>query len=162
MGPRNKLREKADVQRQQNQFFCTLISPRVQIDDIAQRLKGVKLMPSGSAMLRKGTASCPSRAFQRACRKIKIFKIAQQQQVCRHRGRQHRRAARSFPHAQACAPVQRDGRQHQKNIHRLAPAVKEKAGHQQQPVFCPAPGLWQQIIDACHQRQEKATGTKAN
>ena len=159
-GPRHQLGEKADVERQQKPVFLGLDAPAVEVDDIAHGLEGVKTDAQGQGDVPHGQHLPAQKPRQGVGGKAVIFIVAQQREVRRHHRRQHQRTAPAGEggEGQPAQIVQGDGGQHQKDVHRLAPGVKEKADRQQQGVFAPA---GHKAVGHQHHRQKDPQKNKA-
>ena len=133
---RDELREKADVQRERKPVLLRFDLAAIQVNHIAQRLERIE----ADAERKRNVTQCDRPASRQRvdgrCEKIEVFEIAEQPEVDRNGYRQRRAAALFQPvHGKAGQPVDRDGRQHQYNVSRLAPPVEQKACKEQQRVF---------------------------
>ena len=153
-GPRDKLGEKRDIEPHiQNVLLCGR-SPPVDVDNIAQCLKGVE---------RDADRQADVHLRHRQPQQSQI--LAQEPQVLEDE--QHRQVPRcrrcqrgpgmppSWLRPPPQKPVEGDGAQQEQYPHRLPPGVEEEGHQYQQYVSCPPPPEQGTVIEEQRPRQEE-------
>ena len=127
----------------------------VQINAVAHCLEGVKADPHGKPQPKRGERSAGQRV-DRLNQKIRIFEKSQYRKIYHHGTAEEKTTPsrrRTIPGHKPCVAVIHTGcKQHQQNIHRLSPRIKNKAENEQNFVF---PGKRNRIIQKQAKRQEE-------
>ena len=150
-GARHQLGKQGDIERYpQRVAFRRSLSP-INVQHIAQPLKGKKGDPDGQRHFRHRKPG-PD-AVQVCPQKAGIFEPAQQSQVdCRHQARPQPASPSVRSGQQAPRVVDRDGEQHQQQKSGAAIAVKKQAEQQQDQIPSLSQTGRQQKVDRQQQR----------
>ncbi len=127
-------------------FLCPVLSP-VHVHHIGKRLEGVKGNTDRKSYGFDRKLRCtPRKLIPDFHKKVKVFKIAQEQKVCRHTECQQQRFLLFLFNQQSKAEINQYRKQHQKDIFRFPPGIKKQAEYHQhkilklQAMFSFAPG----------------------
>ena len=150
-GPGNELGEHGHIGGQLQQIPLGRHRTTVDIDDVAEHLKGIEADADGQGDL-QGRQGKTRQRTQGAEEKAGVFAVAQQTQT------QHRRENEKEPlmtgiplHEPTEGVALRNGGQHEQQEPGLAPAVEHEAAQQQRQVL---PAVRRQEVEQQHRRQE--------
>ena len=147
---RNQRREQSDIQPQLQQIALRAYFAAINVNNIRHRLKRIKRNADGQNDFQQVKVRS-ERFVDVFDNEIRILEVKQKRQIQYQRyGDRRFFAAHPFD-AQRTCPVQQNRSQHNRQIARFAPAVKNNAGEQQPPV---AVFFFQQKINGAHHRQK--------
>ena len=155
--PGDQLREQRDIGAEGNGVFLRCHRPAVNIDDVAERLEGVKADADGQCQFQQGQVAA-GQGVHALHQQVGVLKDAQRPDIPRDAENKDRLgpsmllALLQGGHRQSAQVVEQDGGKHQPDIHRLSPGVKKQAG-QQQPQVAQHPRT--QVIDPDHQGEKQ-------
>ena len=135
-GARDQLGEHGDEGAEVHHVALDRCVLPVHVDGIAHGLEGVEGDTDGQQQPQR-LDGCAQQTVQVADGKIRVLEKAQDRQGSHHRDDQHRLGAARPPPApkvadgQTVAVVEHRGEQHDQNVLRLTPAVKQQAGDKQ-------------------------------
>ena len=153
-GARDQLGEEGDVQAQIQDAALDLRRAPKDVDAVGQGLEGEKGDADGHAQLHR-SESQPQQGVQVFNGEIQILEDEQDPQVPDHGQRQQRPLPGASPQP-VDPPAQEivcgNGKEHQKDVDRLAPGIEKQARRQQKQVARLLPP--QQIVAEQHCREE--------
>lgn len=136
--PGDEVREKRDVRAEVDEIPLRGSVPPVNIDGIGQGLKRIKGDADGKRHGRRGNRQASQR-IQRADQQPGILEKAQHAEVDTNAENKRRLFGAGVPGAlfkkQSGGVVKPGGKQHEKDVHRLPPRVKNHAEQKQAQVF---------------------------
>ena len=134
--PRDQLGEQRYIRAEVHDVPLGRYQPPVHVDGIAHGLEGVEGDTDGQQQPQRRDG-CAQQTVQVADGKIRVLEKAQDRQVSHHRDDQHRLGAAlpsltpKVADGQTVAVVEHRGEQHDQNVLRLTPAVKQQAEDKQ-------------------------------
>ena len=141
-GAGDQLREERDVGSEVQQIFLCFDFTAVDVDCVAHCLERIERDPDRQRQVRLREV-CSEQAVQRSDQKITVFEDAEQAEVAAERDQQ--RDARLVPRrcllcaevfdGAAAAVVEQGRKDHQHDVDRFAPGVKQQARQQQDEIF---------------------------
>ena len=138
-GAGNQLREQRNVGAEGDGVFLRRHSPPVHINDITQRLEGVKADADGQGQLQQRYLAAGHMVYG-ANQQIGVFKEAQRPDIPSNTENKQRFGQTLFlpllqgGYPQPAQVVEQNGSHHQPDINRLAPGIEQQADHQQPQV----------------------------
>ena len=138
-GSGDELGEHGDIGREINGIFLRGRIPAPHVHDIAQNLEGIEADADGQGNLQRWDGQ-PRDGAEGVEEKVRVFEIGQQKKAQRNaepeKDGRPRLAAVFFNQQTEQIPL-RDGKEHQNQVFRFAPAVKGQTAKQQDGVFHP-------------------------
>ena len=135
--PRDELRKHGDVCRKVDEIALHRNFAAIDVDEVAHDLEGVKADADGQRDLQKRHRN-PGQGVQIRDHKIGVFKIREHRKAQYHARRKADLSAAPLTalfDQQAKNVALHDGKKHQQQVFRLAPAVEKQARQQQEAVF---------------------------
>ena len=135
--PRDELGEERNIGGEVDEIPLRRRFAAVDVDDVAQYLKGVEADADGQAQLQKRQGE-PCDGVDAGEKKVRVLKIAEKPKAHKDRERQ-KDLRRLLPavlfNQQAETIALHDGDEHEQHIFRLAPGIEKEACEQQHRVF---------------------------
>ena len=135
--PRDELGEERNIGGEVDEIPLRRRFAAVDVDDVAQYLKGVEADADGQAQLQKRQGE-PRDGVDAREKKVRVLKIAEKPKAHKDRERQ-KDLRRLLPavlfNQQAETIALHDGDEHEQHIFRLAPGIEKEACEQQHRVF---------------------------